>query len=81
MATSISEKSGSDALPALETHKHVEISTQQIDLNHHVTYNEGAAKGDLSDGKIIWTVKSTVAAVSLCALYVGKSDAITGEDG
>ena len=38
----------------------------------HAVQPESAVKDDTSDGKIVWTFRSSVAAVSLCALYVGS---------
>jgi hypothetical protein len=34
--------------------------------------NKRAIKGDDSDGKVDWTVKSLLAALSLCMLYTGE---------
>ena len=47
-----------------------------LEESGHVEYavhHESAVKDDASDGKIVWTLRSSVAAVSLCALYVGRN--------
>lgn len=43
-----------------------EMTLEGIDMN-----NSSAVKGDDSDGKVIWSVRSIFAAVFLAALYTG----------
>lgn len=44
-----------------------EMTLEGIDMN-----NSHAVKGDDSDGKVIWSMRSIFAAIFLAALYTGK---------
>lgn len=48
---------------------------EMIDEEDRMTddQNKHAVKGDDSDGKIDWTVRSFIAAMTLCIFYPGKS--------
>ncbi|KAI1628072.1 major facilitator superfamily domain-containing protein [Exophiala viscosa] len=51
--------------------EHFELKEKDAADNVHV-HNEFAYKGDDSDGKVYWTVRHSVAAVSLAMLYAGS---------
>ena len=51
--------------------EHFEMKERDAADNVHV-HNELAYKGDDSDGKVSWTVRHSVAAVSLAMLYAGE---------
>lgn len=60
---------------ATETHVENHAAGKiQDDGDLHMN-NDLAYKGDDSDGKVDWTLRSKFAAASLCGLYVGKSTA------
>ncbi|KIW98275.1 uncharacterized protein Z519_01859 [Cladophialophora bantiana CBS 173.52] len=67
------------ATPALANHvglkesnaEHFEMEEKDAADNVHI-HNEYAYKGDDSDGKVAWTLRHSVAAVSLGMLYAGS---------
>lgn len=63
MSDSLAEKGHGD--------EHVE-SFEKGYLDHDETKNEQAYKGDDSDGKVLWTPRNVMAAISLGCLYTGE---------
>lgn len=58
--------------------EHVETTDSSMNLHKEKTLsgvdmkNTSAVKGDDSDGKVIWSVRSMFSAVFLAALYTGQ---------
>ena len=50
--------------------EHLELGEKDVADNLHV-HNEFAFKGDDSDGKVAWTLRHSLAAISLGMLYAG----------
>ena len=46
----------------------------------HAVHYRSAIKDDTSNGKIVWTLSSSVTAVSLCVLYVGRKSTLQQND-
>lgn len=58
--------------------QHVETNDSSMNLHKEQTLsgvdmkNTSAVKGDDSDGKVIWSIRSMFSAVFLAALYTGR---------
>lgn len=73
-----------DALKALRDdpiaiHEEIQHLEKNPYLDNVHTDNELAYKGDDSDGKIEWTIRTMIAATALGFLYTGKNGFITVE--
>ena len=59
--------------------EHVETNDSALNLHKEQTLsgvdmkNRSALKGDDSDGKVIWSLRSVFSAIFLAALYTGES--------
>ena len=60
--------------------EHVETNDSSMNLHKEQTLscvdmkNTSAVKGDDSDGKVIWSIRSIFSAIFLAALYTGRFD-------
>lgn len=63
--------------------EHVETNESSMNLHKEQTLsgvdmkNTSAIKGDDSDGKVVWSIRSIFAAIFLAALYTGMFSRLT----